>query len=70
MDLLHFSRETNTNNTGFLTQIGAKGDDGYGFLWDMDLTENSLEDGVASNLDAIRFEVDNNNTNNNNMVLL
>lgn len=66
MDLLHFSRETNTNNT-FLTQIGAKGDDGYGFLWDMDLTENSLEDGVASNLDAIRFEVDNNN---NNMVLL
>lgn len=66
MDLLHFSRETNTNNT-FLTQIGAKGDDAYGFLWDMDLTENSLEDGVASNLDAIRFEVDNNN---NNMVLL
>lgn len=66
MDLLHFSRETNTNNT-FLTQIGAKGDDEYGFLWDMDLEENSLDDGVASNLDAIRFEVDNNN---NNMVLL
>lgn len=70
MDLLHFSRETNTNNTSFLTQIGAKGDDEYGFLWDMDLEENSLDDGVASNLDAIRFEVDNNNTNNNNMVLL
>ncbi|KAK7336878.1 hypothetical protein VNO77_17429 [Canavalia gladiata] len=65
INLLHFSRDTNTNHAT-LTQISSKGDDGYGFLWDMDLEENSLEDGVASNLDAIRFEVDNNN----NMVLL
>ncbi|TKY62347.1 NAC domain-containing protein 21/22 [Spatholobus suberectus] len=64
MDLLQFSRETNTNNS-IVAQINSKGDDGYGFLWDMDLEENSLRDGVASNMDAIRFEVDNNN-----MVLL
>ncbi|XP_027352786.1 protein CUP-SHAPED COTYLEDON 3-like [Abrus precatorius] len=66
MNLLHFSRETNTNNST-VTHISTKGDDGYGFLWDMDLEENSLDDGVASNLDAIRFDLDNNN---NNMVLL
>ncbi|XP_061343479.1 protein CUP-SHAPED COTYLEDON 3-like [Gastrolobium bilobum] len=63
MNLLQFSRETNTNSST-VTQISSRCDDGYDFLWDMD---NSLEDGVASNLDAIRFEVDNNN---NNMVLL
>lgn len=64
MDLLHFSRDTNANNT-IVTQISSKGDDGYGFLWDMDLEENSLEDAVASNLDAITFEIDNNNKDNN-----
>lgn len=69
MDLLHFSRDTNTNNT-IVTQITSKGDDGYGFLWDMDLEENSLQDAVASNLDAITFEVDNNNNSENNMVFL
>lgn len=71
MGLLHFSRETiNANNDSTVTQISSKGDDGYGFLWDMDLEENnSLDDGVASNLDAIRFDVDN-NINNNNMVML
>jgi len=68
MDLLHFSRDTNTNNT-IVTQITSKGDDGYGFLWDMDLEENGLQDAVASNLDAITFEIDNNN-NENNMVFL
>ncbi|KAK7378476.1 hypothetical protein VNO80_03918 [Phaseolus coccineus] len=68
MDLLHFSRDTNTNNS-IVTQISSKGDDGYGFLWDMDLEENSLEDAVASNLDAITFEIDNNH-NDNNMVFL
>jgi hypothetical protein len=69
-NLLHYSRETNNpnnnnnnNNDSIITQISSKCDDGYGFLWNMDLEENSLveEDGVASNLDAIRFEVDNNN---------
>lgn len=67
--LHHYSRETHANNST-VTQISSKcHDDGYGFLWNLDLEENSLEleDGVASNLDAIRFEVDNNN---NNMVLL
>ncbi|KAK2417814.1 protein CUP-SHAPED COTYLEDON [Trifolium repens] len=65
-NLLHYSREINhpnNNNDSIITQISSKCDDGYGFLWNMDLEENSLveEDGVASNLDAIRFEVDNNN---------
>ncbi|CAJ1900597.1 unnamed protein product [Sphenostylis stenocarpa] len=55
MDLLHFSRDTNTI-------VSSKGDDGYGFLWDMDLEENSLEDAVASHLDATTFDVDNDNS--------
>ncbi|RDY01643.1 NAC domain-containing protein 21/22, partial [Mucuna pruriens] len=65
MGLLHFARETNTNNNSTVTQISSKADDGYGFLWDMDLEENTLEDAVASNLDTIRFDLDNNNNNNN-----
>ncbi|CAL5193771.1 unnamed protein product [Lathyrus oleraceus] len=73
-NLLQYSSQTNNNNNSTVTQISSKCDDEYGFLWNMDLEENSLEDGVASNLDAIRFEVDNNNNNNNNtnnnMVLL
>ncbi|RDX60511.1 Protein CUP-SHAPED COTYLEDON 3, partial [Mucuna pruriens] len=59
MSLLQFSRETNTNSST-VTQISPKCDDGYGFLWDMDLEETSFHDGVASNLDGMRFEVDNN----------
>ncbi|XP_057438537.1 NAC domain-containing protein 21/22-like [Lotus japonicus] len=60
LNLLPFSQET--NNSTVTTQLSSKADDGYGFLWDMDMEENnSFEDGVASNLDAIRFEVDNNN---------
>lgn len=65
MGLLQFSRETNTNNSSTVTQISPKCDDnnGYGFLWDMDLEENSFNDGVASNLDGMRFfELDNNNS--------
>ncbi|XP_020203012.1 protein CUP-SHAPED COTYLEDON 3 [Cajanus cajan] len=54
MSLLQFSRETNTNSST-VTQISPKCDDGYEFLWDMD-----LDDGVASNMDGMRFEVDNN----------
>ncbi|KAK7267399.1 hypothetical protein RIF29_20071 [Crotalaria pallida] len=65
MNLLQYSRDTNTNNCSTVTQISPNGDDGYEFLWDMDLEENSLQDGVASNLDGMRFEVDNNS-----MVLL
>lgn len=61
MNLLQYSRETNPNDNSTVTQISSKGDDGYGFLWNMDLEENSIEDGVASDLDAIRFEVDNDN---------
>ncbi|KAE9619381.1 hypothetical protein Lal_00047961 [Lupinus albus] len=59
MNLLNYSHDTNTNCSA-VTQISPKGDDGYGFLWDMDIEENSFQDGVASNLDGIRFEVDNN----------
>ncbi|KAI4301084.1 hypothetical protein L6164_034400 [Bauhinia variegata] len=59
VNLLQFSRETNNNSS--VTQISPKGDDGYGFLWDdMDLEENSFQNGVTSNLDGMRFEIDNN----------
>ena len=69
--LQYSSREKNDNNPNnncTLTQtISSKGDnDGYGFFWNMDLEQNSLEDGVASNLDGITFEVDNNN----NMIII
>ncbi|KAK7245356.1 hypothetical protein RIF29_40196 [Crotalaria pallida] len=47
----------NPNSSTIITQISPKCDDGYGFLWDMDLEGKSLEDGVASNLDGIRFEL-------------
>jgi len=64
MGLLHL-RETNANSST-ITQISPKCDDGYGFLWDMDIEESSFHDGVASNMvDGMRFEVDNNS-----MVLL
>lgn len=64
MNLLQFSRETNTNNDSTVThQDIPKGDQdhGYddddGFLWNMDLQENSFpNDDVASNLDVMRFE--------------
>lgn len=40
--------------------------DDHGFLWDMNLEENSLENnchaGNVSNFDDIRFEIDNTNT--------
>lgn len=71
-NLFQYSPQANNNNNNStITQISSKCDDEYGFLWNMDLEENSLEDGVASNMDAIRFEVDNNNnTTTTNMVLL
>ncbi|WJX11949.1 hypothetical protein P8452_02495 [Trifolium repens] len=64
MNLLQFSMDANTNCSS-VTQISPKCDDGYGFLWDMDLEDH--HDGVSSsNLEGMRFEVDNNNC----MVLL
>ncbi|XP_045830919.1 protein CUP-SHAPED COTYLEDON 3-like [Trifolium pratense] len=64
MNLRQFSKDANTNCSS-VTQISPKCDDGYGFLWDMDLEDH--HDGVSSsNLEGMRFEVDNNNC----MVLL
>lgn len=58
LNLLQLSKETNTNCSS-ITQISPKCDDAYGFLWDMDLEDH--HDGVeSSNLEGIRFEVDNN----------
>ncbi|GAV70626.1 NAM domain-containing protein, partial [Cephalotus follicularis] len=57
LNLLQFPQEKNTNS---VTEIGAKGeDDQYGFLWDMNLEESSMGDEVVSNLEDIRFEIDN-----------
>ncbi len=54
LNLLQFAQGTDTNN-----EISSKGDDEYGFLWDMNLEEDSLENGAPSNLEEIRFEIDN-----------
>ncbi|XP_028765479.1 NAC domain-containing protein 21/22-like [Neltuma alba] len=62
MNLLQFSRETNMAST--VTQSIPKGDpigyDDHGFLWDVDMEENSNHhNGVASvHLDGMRFDVD------------
>ncbi|XP_054792529.1 protein CUP-SHAPED COTYLEDON 3-like [Prosopis cineraria] len=60
MNLLQFSRGTNIST---VSHSIPKGDHvGYddGFLWDMDLEENSIHhNDVASNLDGMRFDVDN-----------
>lgn len=50
-NLLQCSQEITSTNDN---QISSKGDDEYGFLWDM-----SLENGAPSNLDEMRFEIDN-----------
>ncbi|KAH7577683.1 hypothetical protein ACOSP7_001327 [Xanthoceras sorbifolium] len=56
LNLLQFSQEKNTNQ---ITEITSKCDDEYGFLWDMNLEETDLDNGVASNMEDIRFEMDN-----------
>jgi hypothetical protein len=58
LNLLQFSQDitSSTNNQ----TISSKGDDEYGFLWDMSLEENSLENGApAPNMEEMRFEIDN-----------
>ncbi|KAK2648767.1 hypothetical protein Ddye_016256 [Dipteronia dyeriana] len=50
---LQFSQEKNTTQ---ITEITSKCDDDYGFLWDMNLEETNLENGVASNMEGIRFD--------------
>lgn len=57
LNLLQLSQERNTNP---ITDVSSKADDEYGFLWeDMNLEETILGDGVASNLENMRFGVDN-----------
>lgn len=53
---LQYSQEKKTNQ---VTEITSKCDDEYGFLWDMNLEETSLENGVAPNMEDIRFDMDN-----------
>ncbi|KAJ7972638.1 NAC domain protein [Quillaja saponaria] len=55
LNLLQFSRETNSTTS---TQISPKDhEDDYGFLWDIDLEGNSLENGLV---DEMRFNIDHN----------
>ncbi|KAJ0051485.1 hypothetical protein Pint_01714 [Pistacia integerrima] len=61
LNLLHFSQEKNTSHSSEISTKGEHNDDEYGFIWDMELQGNSLEDhGVPSNLEDMRFEMDNN----------
>lgn len=54
LNLLQFSQGADTNN-----EITSKGDDDYGFIWDMNMEEDNLGHGAPSNLDEMRFEIDN-----------
>ncbi|KAF5738953.1 NAC domain protein [Tripterygium wilfordii] len=53
---LQFSLDRNISSTNSVANVGSKGDDDYGFFWDMNLEENSL---VSSSLEDMRFEIDN-----------
>lgn len=53
LNLLQLSQEKLTDS---VTEISAKNDDDYGFLWDMNLEESSFENGT---LDDMRFEMEN-----------
>lgn len=63
LNLLQFPQEKYSNNS--VPELGPKNDDEYGFLWDMSLEETSFENGVAPDMDEMRFEMDHNS-----MVLL
>ncbi|XVE72920.1 hypothetical protein DITRI_Ditri11bG0076600 [Diplodiscus trichospermus] len=66
LNLLQYNyQETNNDNNPCSNEVSSKVDDDYEFLWDMNMEGNSLEDhhhahGVASNLEDMRFEDDNN----------
>lgn len=56
LNLLQFSQDI----TGINGHTTSKGDDEYGFLWDMSLEESSLDTGAPSNIEEMRFDIDNN----------
>ncbi len=59
LNLLQFSQEITSTNDQIISSKGTDHDE-YGFLWDMSLEANSLENGApASNLEEMRFEIDN-----------
>lgn len=62
LNLLQYSQEKNTSHIPEITSKGEHNDDEYGFLWEgMALQGNNLGDhGVYSNLEDMRFEMDNN----------
>ncbi|XVF21567.1 hypothetical protein REPUB_Repub12eG0100600 [Reevesia pubescens] len=62
--LLNLLQCQEKNNNPCSNEVSSKVDDDYEFLWDMNMEENSLGDhnhihGVASNLEDMRFEIDN-----------
>ncbi|XVF81001.1 hypothetical protein PTKIN_Ptkin15bG0121500 [Pterospermum kingtungense] len=69
LNLLQYSQEKNNNNNSHnyhpcSNEVSSKVPDDYEFLWDINMEENSLGDhhhihGVASNLEDMRFEIDN-----------
>ncbi|XP_015891257.2 NAC domain-containing protein 21/22 [Ziziphus jujuba] len=61
LNLLQFSHEKDGTNPT-VTEISSRNDhhDEYGFLWDMTFHENNMENEVASDLEEMRFEMDDN----------
>ncbi|XVF72020.1 hypothetical protein PTKIN_Ptkin12aG0087800 [Pterospermum kingtungense] len=68
LNLLQYNSQekNNNNNNPYSNEVSSKLDDEFEFLWDMNMEENSLGDhhvhGVASNLEDMRFEMDNNSS--------
>ncbi|XVF32379.1 hypothetical protein REPUB_Repub17cG0077000 [Reevesia pubescens] len=60
----HRQEKNNNNNHPCSNEVSSKVDDDYEFFWDMNMEENSLgnhhvHEVAASNLEDVRFEIDN-----------
>lgn len=63
LNLLQFSHEKDSIDPT-VTENSSRNDhhDEYGFIWDMTFHEDNMENEVASHLDEMRFEMDDNTT--------
>lgn len=58
LHLLQFPQDQKDDNPKADQLFCPKNDSDYGVLWDMDLEEQTFQDGVGSNLDQMAFDVD------------
>lgn len=66
LHLLQFAQENsfsinndNKSSNLTMTDVSSKEGDDYGFLWDINMDEQSMDNGTVSHLEDMRFETDN-----------